>query len=85
MDQIGKTLRKAPKEVGMAGGIWDGKTLSAYIKQNMRSTWASGKPNECFACSAFGSENPDPSSPTRIQKNNGNLKKVSTADAGPPR
>ncbi len=29
MDQIGKTLRKSPNEVGMAGGIWDGKTLSA--------------------------------------------------------
>ncbi len=34
MNQIGKTLRKSPKDVGMAGGIWDGKTLSAYIKKN---------------------------------------------------
>jgi len=24
MNQIGKTLRKSPKDVGMAGGIWDG-------------------------------------------------------------
>ena len=35
MNQIGKTLRKSPNEVGMAGGIWDGKTLSAYIKNDM--------------------------------------------------
>ena len=34
MDQIGQTLRQSPNEVGMAGGIWDGKTLSAYIKKN---------------------------------------------------
>ena len=34
MNQIGKTLRKSPNEVGMSGGIWDGKTLSAYIKKN---------------------------------------------------
>lgn len=34
MNQIGQTLRKSPNEVGMAGGIWDGKTLSAYIKKN---------------------------------------------------
>lgn len=30
---IGTVLRKQPKEVGMSGGIWDGKSLSAYIKQ----------------------------------------------------
>ena len=33
MEQIGKTLRKSPKDVGMSVGIWDGKTLSAYIKK----------------------------------------------------
>ncbi len=33
MEHVGKTLRQSPNEGGMAGGIWDGKTLSAYIKK----------------------------------------------------
>jgi transposase len=33
MDHLGNTLRTSPTEVGMAGGIWDGTTLSAYIKK----------------------------------------------------
>lgn len=33
MEHIGKVLRKSPKDVGMSVGIWDGKTLSAYIKK----------------------------------------------------
>jgi len=36
MDQIGQTLRQSPNEVGMTGGIWDGKTLSAYIKKKYK-------------------------------------------------
>jgi len=33
---IGKVLRQDPLEVGMTSGIWDGKTLSAYIKSEFR-------------------------------------------------
>jgi len=32
LEEIGKVLRKTPEAVGMAGNIWDGKTLSAFIK-----------------------------------------------------
>ena len=34
MDKIEQVLRKTPAEAGMAdGGVWDGKTLSAFLKQ----------------------------------------------------
>jgi transposase len=31
LQEIGKVLRGTPREVGLRGHIWDGKTLSAYI------------------------------------------------------
>ena len=33
IEQIGQALRKRPEEVGMSGGLWDGKTLSAFIEE----------------------------------------------------
>jgi transposase len=32
IDRIGAVLRIAPKDVGLHGGIWDGKSLSAFIR-----------------------------------------------------
>lgn len=34
--QIDKVLRKSPRDVGMVTGIWDGKTLSAYIENKFQ-------------------------------------------------
>jgi transposase len=31
--EVDAVLRKAPREVGMAGNLWDGKTLSAWIER----------------------------------------------------
>lgn len=33
MKKIGQVLRKRPEESGMSGNLWDGKTLSSYIKK----------------------------------------------------
>lgn len=33
METIGNVLRKSPKDAGLFVGLWDGKTLSAYIKR----------------------------------------------------
>jgi transposase len=33
IDAIDAALRKVPSECGLSGNIWDGKTLSAYIKK----------------------------------------------------
>ncbi|MGH9621283.1 MAG: helix-turn-helix domain-containing protein, partial [Bryobacteraceae bacterium] len=33
LQAVNKVLRKAPRESGMSGNIWDGKTLSAWIEQ----------------------------------------------------
>ena len=39
MDKIEQVLRKTPTEAGMAdGGVWDGKTLSAFLKQEFALT-----------------------------------------------
>lgn len=34
--QIEQALRKSPHEVGLSVNLWDGKALSAYIKQEFR-------------------------------------------------
>ena len=36
--QIEAALRKRPDEVGMSSGLWDGKTLSAYLKKRFAIT-----------------------------------------------
>lgn len=33
MDRIGVVLRGKPEDVGLTGGIWDGKSLSEYIRR----------------------------------------------------
>jgi transposase len=33
MEAVDRILRRPPREVGLSGNIWDGKTLSAWIKQ----------------------------------------------------
>ena len=38
IDKIGKVLRSMPADVGLCGGIWDGKTLSAYIQSEFGIT-----------------------------------------------
>lgn len=34
MAKIDRDLRKTPADVGLSGNLWDGKTLSAHIKQS---------------------------------------------------
>lgn len=33
LTHIGAVLRKQPNDVGLSGNLWDGKSLSAYIRQ----------------------------------------------------
>ncbi len=33
LKEVNAVLRKAPREMGLRGNIWDGKTLSAWIEQ----------------------------------------------------
>ena len=33
IQQIGGILRRTPREVGLSGTLWDGKTLAAWIEQ----------------------------------------------------
>jgi transposase len=34
MNRIALVLRKKPEDFGLSGGIWDGKSLSAYIRKD---------------------------------------------------
>lgn len=34
MNRIASALRKKPEDVGLNGGIWDGKSLSAFIRED---------------------------------------------------
>lgn len=60
MNQIGKTLRKSPKDVGMAGGIWDGKTLSAYIKKKYKIDMGVRQSQRLFRLLGFRLRKPRP-------------------------
>ena len=33
LEEIDQVLRKTPREVGLTGTLWDGKTLSAFIQE----------------------------------------------------
>jgi transposase len=38
IEQINVALRKMPEDVGLRGGIWDGKLLSAFIQKEFQIT-----------------------------------------------
>lgn len=38
LDRIASVLRKMPEEVGLKGGFWDGKSLSAFIRKDFGIT-----------------------------------------------
>ena len=38
LDEVAKALRKSPEDFGLAGRIWDGKTLSVWIRWTVSST-----------------------------------------------
>jgi transposase len=38
MDEIASALRKSPADFGLLGGLWDGKTLSEFIRQRWDAT-----------------------------------------------
>ena len=78
MNQIGKTLRKSPKDVGMAGGIWDGKTLSAYIKKKYKIDMGVRQSQRLFRGLGFRLRKPrpliahaDPEEQRKFKKNRG--------------
>jgi len=60
MDRIGQTLRQSPNEVGMAGGIWDGKTLSAYIKKKYKIDMGVRQSQRLFRVLGFRLRKPRP-------------------------
>ena len=78
MDQIGKTLRQSPNEVGLAGGIWDGKTVSAYIKKNYEIDMGVRQSQRLFRLLGFRLRKPrpliahaDPEEQRKFKKNRG--------------
>ena len=46
--EVDAVLRKAPREVGMAGNRWDGKTLAAWIELQYGAAWGYASVRECF-------------------------------------
>ncbi len=78
MEQIGQTLRQSPNEVGMAGGIWDGKTVSAYIKNKYKIDKGVRQSQRLFRVLGFRLRKPrpliahaDPEEQRKFKKNRG--------------
>jgi transposase len=38
MAAVDRILRRSPREAGLSGNLWDGKTLSRWIEQNYQLT-----------------------------------------------
>ncbi len=85
MEHLGKTLRQSPKDVRMSDGIWDGKTLSAYIKKKYTIDMGVRQSQRLFRLLGFRLRKPRPLIAHTDPEEQRKFKKISVADAGPQR
>ncbi len=85
MEQIGQTLRQSPNEVGMAGGIWDGKTVSAYIKKKYKIDMGVRQSQRLFRVLGFRLRKPRPLIAHADPEEHRKFKTILAADEGPQR
>jgi transposase len=60
MKKIESALRKTPEEVGLNGGIWDGKSLSAYIRRDFGVALGTRQCQRMFSQLGFRLRKPRP-------------------------
>ena len=46
LQEINSVLRQMPREVGLGGNLWDGKTLAAWIEREYGITWGCGNASD---------------------------------------
>jgi len=60
MDAIASALRKKPEDFGLTGGLWDGKSLSAYIRRDFNVTLGIRQCQRLFSQLGFRMRKPRP-------------------------
>jgi transposase len=60
IDAIGAVLRKEPRDVGLAGTLWDGKTLSAFARKRFGVTLGVRQCQRLFRQLGFRRRKPRP-------------------------
>lgn len=60
MEKIGKVLRQTPRCAGLSTGIWDGKTLSVYIKRDFKINVGVRQCQRLFTALGFRLRKPRP-------------------------
>jgi transposase len=71
LGRIEAVLRKKPEDVGLNGGIWDGKSLSAFIRKDFGIKMGIRQCQRLFSQLGFRMKKPRPMiarSNTEIQK-----------------
>jgi transposase len=60
LDEVAKAMRKSPEDFDLAGRIWDGKTLSAWIEQQFDITLGVRQCQRLFRSLGFRLRKPRP-------------------------
>jgi transposase len=60
LQEVDQALRQTPRDLGLRGTLWDGKTLSAWIERPSGFTWRCASVSGCSGSGAFGCANPAP-------------------------
>lgn len=79
MEKIDKILRQTPRDAGLSAGIWDGKTLSVYIKRDFKINVGVRQCQRLFTALGFRLRKPrpiiahaDPVAQKQFKKRSGN-------------
>lgn len=85
LKEIDSVLRKSPTEAGLQGNLWDGKTLSLFIKNKYAVTLGVRQCQRLFRQLGFRLRKPRPliahadaSKQKEFKKNSGNSQKIRT-------
>lgn len=60
LQEVDRALRQTPRDLGLRGTLWDGKTLSAWIEQHFQVHWAVRQCQRLFRQRGFRPRKPRP-------------------------
>src|ERR1700740_1060938 len=80
--EINSALRRMPRDLGLGGNLWDGKTLSAWIAERYEIDLGVRQCQRLFRQLGFRLRKPRPRIAKRIQHGKRRIKKTPSADGG---
>ncbi len=83
LEEINAALRQMPRDLGLGGNLWDGKTLSAWIAEQYRIQLGVRQCQRLFRQLGFRLRKPRPRVAQADAARQKGIKKTSGADGGP--